>query len=320
LAEIERRVGRPIAEHFDLIAGTSTGGIIAAGLALCEPAEKAVKFYRDRGPRVFQRALASGWRRRLQWFPDRLLKKQGLDWQALFNPKYDEGELVQALEEVFANRKVGDVKRCRLLIPSIDMVQGQTVVFKTPHLPGMVRDRHHRMSEVVRATTAAPTYFQPATIDGKGAYADGGVWANNPAMVAVTEAIRISQQCQRPVDPIFDISSVNCLSIGTGRCPYFANPSIPAGIAWWMSKQLVFTVMMTSQAQGVDFQVRHILGKRYRRINFDVQREWTMDNASVIPELEHLGKLKAQECLSELIDAFFTEHTIAFAPFDDIRP
>lgn len=319
LAELEKRLDGPIASHFDLIAGTSTGGIIAAALAAGEPASKIVDFYKERGPKIFTRPRPGLLKRLFAVVPNLALKKIGMDYHSLRNPKYETHELAAAVKEVFGDRKIGDVRLSRLLMPTVDMIPGQTVVFKTPHLPGMVRDRHYPIAETILATTAAPTYFHPATVAGKGAYADGGVWANNPSMVAVAEAVRIAEVCRRPgVDRPFSLNDVHCLSIGTGTYQYFANPSRGTGIAWWMSGTRIFTVMMASQSQGTHFQMRYILGDRYKRVDFGVpDAAWTLDNASVLDELVHLGERKAVEEYVAVKERFLTGPALPYEPFPE---
>jgi uncharacterized protein len=319
LAELEKRVGSPIAAHFDLVAGTSTGAIIAAALAAGEPAAKVVEFYRDRGPKIFTRPKPNWLKRAFAFVPNLALKGMGLDYHSLRNPKYETDELSKALREVFGGKKVGDVRLTRLLIPTVDMVPVQTAVFKTPHLPNMVRDRNYPITETILATTAAPTYFHPATVAGKGAYADGGVWANNPSMVAVAEAVRIAQVCNRPdVDRPFTLNDVHCLSVGTGTRQYFANPSRGAGVGWWMAGTRIFTVMMASQSQGTHFQMRYILGDRYKRVDFNVpDAAWTLDNASVLKELIHLGERKAQEEYMSVKNQFLTGPAVSYTPFPE---
>jgi patatin-like phospholipase/acyl hydrolase len=319
LAGIEKLIGAPIATHFDLIAGTSTGAIIGAALAAGEPAARIVQFYKDRGPKIFTRPRPGFFKRAVAFLPNLALKQMGLDYHSLRNPKYEHHELTAALTEVFGSKKIGDIKLTRLLIPTVDMVPGQTVVFKTPHLPNLVRDRHYLITEAIRATTAAPTYFHPPMVAGKGAYADGGVWANNPAMVAVCEAVKIAEVCRRPeIDPEFSLGDVHCLSIGTGTYQYFANPSRGSGIAWWMAGTRIFTVMMASQSQGTNFQMQYMLGKRYKRVDFHVpDGSWVIDNAKVLNELVHLGERKAGEELADVRARFFTSTVQPYRAFPE---
>jgi uncharacterized protein len=241
LADIEERLGCRIAEYFDLLAGTSTGAIIAAALALQEPASRIEAFYRERGPKIFTRRASLPLRgvveRAKAVCIERILTPYGLDYDLLRQSKYAGAELKSALDEVFADRKIGDAK-ARLVIPAVDLTRGQTVVFKTPHLPNMFRDRHYRVADVLMATTAAPTYFPHAVIGEGSAFVDGGTWANNPSMVAIAEALKIRDASNRPgVDFPIEQESIFLLSVGTGKATYFAKPpENGAGISWWVSR------------------------------------------------------------------------------------
>lgn len=320
LAEIERRKQCRIADYFDLIAGTSTGGIIAAALAAGEPASRVVEFYRDRGPRIFRRKkFGSTWERWARIVNRPLRRWLGLDLQSLLMPTYDNRELADALTEVFGERTIESLTATRLVMPAVDLIQGKTVVFKTPHLPDLIRDRHYLVREAVLATTAAPTFFQPTSIRGTGAYADGGVWANNPTMVAVTEALKIAEVGRRENDPCHTLHDIHCLSVGTGDGPYAAFPGgSAAGIGWWLTNKRIFTVMMASQAQGVHFQAQYLLGERYHRANYTVPDvSWTLDNTANLDQLIHLGTSHASERLASLIPSFFERMTEPYRPFPD---
>lgn len=319
LADIEERLACRVCDYFDLIAGTSTGGIIAAALASGEPASKIVNFYREHGPRIFTRAKQSkGLMRGVRdWFTDRLLRRHGIDSDWLRSPKYNAGALLESLEGVFGERTIESL-RCRIVIPSMDLTKGQTVVFKTPHRPDLFRDRGYRIVDVISATTAAPTYFPHATFGAGGAYVDGGVWANNPTMVALVEALRIGRECRRPrIDPIFELDSVQILSVGTGEAKcIFQPPERGGGVAWWLAGPLIELVGM-SQAQGVHFQSEYVLDDRYHRVDFDLpDKSWKLDCTDVINQLIHIGHEKAVEQLASIRPTFFRARTIPYVPFD----
>lgn len=191
LACLEERLQCRVSEFFDLIAGTSTGAIIAAAVAMGEPASRIKQFYRERGSVIFRRpwerpapSLWEGLKRSVRrapiWCANRRLRRFGIDYDWLLHPKYDGDELRRSLVEVFGEHTLEAVRRSRLVIPSVDLTRGHTVVFKTPHMPGLVRDRRYRIVDVLLATTAAPTYLPHATIGNGSAYVDGGIWANNP--------------------------------------------------------------------------------------------------------------------------------------------
>src|SRR5262249_20065885 len=144
LAAIERQVQRPLGEFFDLIAGTSTGAIIAALLARGTEARVAAELYLRLAKDVFQRPKTSRGARvinvALRLAGVRVPWLRGLDGQWLLQPKYSADSLRCALEETLGDQTLGDLRR-RLLIPAVDLTRGQTVVFKTPHSPRLFRDR-----------------------------------------------------------------------------------------------------------------------------------------------------------------------------------
>jgi uncharacterized protein len=193
LTEWEKKSGKVIADHFDLIAGTSTGGIIALALGLGLSAEKILEFYQKEGPKIFPNITAQ--------------QKLSLNLRHLWEPKYSAEPLRKALEGVFGEKRIKDSKS-RLLIPAYDVVAGRVYLFKTRHHPRFIFDVDALAVEVARATAAAPTFFEQATVAAhSGAiYVDGGVWSNCPALAAVAEAVSFLQV---PLD------SIDLLRVGT---------------------------------------------------------------------------------------------------------
>lgn len=324
LAEIERQTARPIIDHFDLLAGTSTGAIIAVALAMGESAKSIEAFYRDRGADIFTRPapVEIPWRKRVllriaEWGAAKFGTNGSIqvdrDW--IFQPKYRPDELRAALADVFQNRTLEDAKR-RLVVPSVNLIKGQTVVFKTPHAPDYVRDRKFRAVDVILATTAAPTYFPPAVINTGSAYADGGLWANNPAICAYAEAVFISQMCKREgIDPVFCADDVHMLSVGTGRSPYFLSPAAgKEGALHWGFK--LFDIMGGAQAQGINFQAAYLLGdQRHKRVDFELPDKWPLDAVQHIEKLIHLGNEKAIEELANFKQRFVSIPAADYQPF-----
>jgi uncharacterized protein len=161
LARMEEIHGRCIVDHFDLIAGTSTGGILAIGI--------------DRGPVIFPSTSL-------------VQKSTALLRQLFHGPKYSHDVLRAELAKVLEDRKFGDAS-CRLAIPAYDAVANRIYVFKTAHAPGLTNDIRIDAVDVALATSAAPTYFAAASVAKDGRYVDGGVWANNPSLIALVEAV-----------------------------------------------------------------------------------------------------------------------------------
>lgn len=177
-----------------MIAGTSTGGIIALGLGAGLPAARLRDLYVDRGSEVFP--------------PTRFGRVGGLGRGALnwFRYRYNRAALSRLLQESFGGLLLGQ-SRARLCVPAMEGLHGEVFVYKTPHHPDYHLDGAKPMVAVAHATSAAPTFFQPVR-DGSGyVLVDGGVWANNPTMVALTEAL----SC-------FDVSrdQVRILGLGCG--------------------------------------------------------------------------------------------------------
>jgi hypothetical protein len=226
LARMEEELGHPITDYFDLITGTSTGGLIALALGLGEPAECIKRFYLERGPQIFVRRPPTSmpmWQRACLSIAKRKFPR--LEKDGLHRSKYDAAALADALKSIYGNRTMEDAIRCRLVIPAVDLIYGRTVTFKTPHQPDFIRDRRLSAVDVALATAAAPTFFPHAVIGSGSAFSDGGLWANNPAIVGYVEAMRIREVCRRPDhDPVFDPEDIHMLSIGTGEPRYFAKP------------------------------------------------------------------------------------------------
>lgn len=174
LAGLERAYldGRPIGDFFDLIAGTSTGGIIALGLGKGLPASELQEAYQQFGPAVFpqRKTLAS------------LVNRWGL-----FRPMYDAAVLRLYLLDLYGDSTLGDSKT-RLCIPVSEREYADVFMYKTDHHSDFQMDWKKPMLDVAMQTSAAPKYFKLQQ-DGGYHLADGGLYANDPIMVAVVEAL-----------------------------------------------------------------------------------------------------------------------------------
>jgi patatin-like phospholipase/acyl hydrolase len=238
LAEIERRFlgGQSIANYFDMIAGTSTGGIIALALAQGMTASEALKIYTERGARIFPtRSGLSKWKRLLRW---------------LSKPKHNQTVLKDELLQVFGD-SVLDQAKTRLVIPSFEGLHGEPFIYKTPHHPDYQNDRHKKFAHVALHTTAAPSYF-PAVDDDGYIMIDGGIWANNPVMNAVVDALAC-----------FDIPRENLrvLSIGTGESTFTVDADAQnGGIVQWAFMR-TFNAAARAQSKNALGQAFLLAGK-----------------------------------------------------------
>lgn len=176
LEQFEERFNCRIADYFDLICGTSTGGLIALALSLKIPVSEVSNLYYSRGKQIFKkRSNISS-----------LLK------QLFLSSKYNNKELEKALQEMFGNRTLAD-SHCLLCIPAFSLTDGRPFIFKYDHPEGdLRRDNQTKYVDVALATSAAPTYLPIISIKNYDhrQFTDGGVYANNPTLIGVTEALR----------------------------------------------------------------------------------------------------------------------------------
>ena len=235
LAQIEAGLldGRSVVDHFDMIAGTSTGGILALGLAAGKSAQQLLDLYMVDGKDVFPPAcwLIRKWR----------------NLRGVFSPRYDNEALKAMLRKVLDDRCYADA-RTRLCIPAFEGHHGEVFIFKTPHHPDYRKDGYERMTTIGTATAAAPTFY--AAVDSGGyRYVDGGVWANCPVMIGVVDALAC-----------FDIEpgQIRILSLGCGREPYLVDDKMALGGMWAWRKALF--AAMDLQGQNAIGQARLLVG------------------------------------------------------------
>lgn len=188
LASIEATSGRRIVDHFDLIAGTSTGGIIALGIGLGLPARTILELYVKDGPRIFDQEASP--RRTLLSRLGLRVRKAGRTARHLISSKYDAAQLRASLTSVWGSSLLGD-SQTRLVIPAFDRNRRELHVFKTAHHERFATDWTELAVDVALGTAAAPTYLPAHTLATGVSCVDGGVWANNPVGLAAVEAIGV---------------------------------------------------------------------------------------------------------------------------------
>ena len=272
LATLEKEIGEPITQHFDLIAGTSTGGILAIGLGMGLTPLEMLEFYRERGPVIFPVTRFLG-----KW-------RQGL--RHLVRPKHSQQVLLKELEAAYfpngTKRTLKD-STCRLVIPAYDAISGACHTFTTPHHPLRTGDKDTRASEVALATAAAPTYFSAAKVRNmiaQASYFDGGVWANCPVMAGIVEAV-----CYLDVP----LDRIDILSVGTTDEPFTVKTFKNSGILGW-GRTLISLLMNAQVDTSVEHAKRLIGDPRFLRINaITAPGLYTLDNAKEIEELIALG-------------------------------
>jgi uncharacterized protein len=297
LKYIEENTGNPISGTFNLIAGTSTGGIIALGLTKPDEngqnafsAESMRNLYVQNGKSIFSKR-----------------PKDFLSWMSgkLFGKNYDISSMEKLLDQYFGENVLSD-SLANVLITSYELDKGKPFYFSS-RLAKMTEKENIFLKAIARSTSAAPTYFEPSMVNydknNDLAFVDGGVFANNPSILAYCEAkelwkARIKKQ-QEPVsankkgfNAIVTADDNDLpfymLSIGTG---YTANKIKVSEVKDYRSKDwfepLLTNIFMRSVAESTDFTMQHLLPPyldgtlRYKRLNFEIPDEYSaMDDAS----------------------------------------
>jgi len=289
LASFEETVNRPIGQFFDLIVGTSTGGIIALGLGLGFSATELLSFYEDMGSKVF---------------PGRRLLRLAR-WLGF--PKYSPGPLREALRAQFQERRLGE-SQTRLVIPSLNLETGKIHVYKTAHHERFQKDFKERVVDIALATAAAPSYFPTFWSSTGLPLIDGGLWANNPVGPAVVEAIGVLGW--RPGD--LRVLSLGCttapVDIGIGRRMGMGS------LYWGMKIQELFMAGQSWNSLGTATLLTG--SSNVERISPIVAAgRFSLDNPREIRSLRGLGFAEAREALPRLKSTFFSEPAEAFVPF-----
>jgi uncharacterized protein len=254
LSALEGESGRPIASCFDLLAGTSIGGIVALGLAAEVPAQKIKEAFERNGIAIFSDRPAPN--TRVEILSDLI--------RSFLKPKYQAEALRNTIVEMVGeDTRIGDLKH-RVIIPTVNLTKGGPQVFKTPHHPSFRTDLRLKAVDVALATSAAPTYFPIAEI-GDSLYADGGLYANSPDLLALHEAEHFLGQSRE---------DVHLLSVGTTTAQFSFSHAHGRqfGVFGW-ARQRLSNVIISCQQHSVDYLMRHQLGDRYLRLDASQSKE-----------------------------------------------
>ena len=291
--------GRPIGSYFDLIAGTSSGGIIAIGLAMGLRASELLDLYEQRGPKIFGRGYGS--------VTDFIFSNLRCGRWLLMN-KYGAVPLRSALSDVLGERQIGDAKT-RLLIPAWNPVARSVYIYKTAHHARLRNDYKSLAVDVALATAAAPTYFNHHVTQHGVGLTDGGTWAGNPTALAVVEAIAMLG---------WPRESLHVLSLGCLEETYRIRKW--AGIGTLGFKKII-NLFMDGQSYGAMGIAKLLTGDEHERtaihrINRTVPyNTYKMDDPRFIQDLKNLGFSLARDRQPVLGSVFFSQQAEAFVPF-----
>ncbi|MBE0470895.1 MAG: patatin-like phospholipase family protein [Methyloprofundus sp.] len=301
LEELEQKYCKDdnsVLDHFDMICGTSIGGIIALGLAFGQTPSQLLEHLKSRGAEIFPpRSFLHNFVRRF------------------YAPLYDPAPLRALLEAIFGDATIADLK-VPLIIPAINTTTGSPKAFKTSFLPTFTIDQRFKLVDVALATSAAPTYFPLHKINGA-RYADGGLIANSPALMGVHEAMN----CLR-----VDAKNIHVLSIGTMSSGFSIDQNLSANGGylinftkiksfkifnsvysglWGGGKNLISLTMSANEAMH-NFMCKQIIADRFIEIeakpNEQQVRNIDLDKASIeaLEILESNGTHAASNMMVEL--------------------
>lgn len=286
LTHLEEDLGCSIADHFDLIVGTSTGGIIALGLGIGMSPREILRFYVEQGPVIFANGLFTGMRHA---------------WRA----KYDGAALEKVLKICFRDAFLG-ASRKRLVIPSYNIGEDDVYLFKTPHHERLTRDYKVPVWKVAMATCAAPTYFPLFKKVDHIRLVDGGVWANNPAMIGIVEAVSMFNM---------PLEAISIFSLGTTDEVKGRPKKLDKGGCWQWAREAV-DVVLRGQSAGTHKQALHLLGGQ-RVCRLDPKVPDGLFALDRLKEKELLGKAAHESRhFSPIFKEVFSGHMASeFKPF-----
>ena len=263
-----------IGDYFDMIAGTSTGGILACAYLMPDgidrplySAEEVINFYLEHGDDIFHKSF----------------KQKILSGFGILGAEYSSEGLENNLEKYFGMTELKElIKPC--LVPSLDTEKRKCIFFKQHYAKTDISENFY-VADLLRGTTSAPTYFKPASIQSLSgetySLVDGGLFANNPTLCAYTEVNKIFESKRN-----LTVRDVKILSLGTGHNDtIYKNDMIRKwGLIKWAKPSI--DMMMSSSGKVTHYELTKLFdsfncSNQYLRIDPKIPYEMTaMDNGS----------------------------------------
>ncbi len=313
IAKVEAYTSKPFGSHFDLICGTSIGGILALALATREiSAETLVKLLLETGGDLFPPISYPS----MPNFIDRsIFRRTGFTLKrGIKSSKHSNWVLKNALVGLFGKRKIKDLKT-RVLIPSANWSKGGPQFFKTPHHPErFVLDKDRMLVDVAMATSAAPIYLPNYKFENQ-IYVDGGIVGNAPGYFGVHEA-------EHSIPGVQDLEH-RLLSIGALSSKVTADQDVQLdkGILQW--KEGLFDFMMACQEQTANFMLQQKMKDRYYMIDVtpgpDQDRNVALDRAddAATETLQALAGISFQREISQTNLRQYLDHQAPDLDFNE---
>lgn len=293
MAGLERHIppGTRLTDYFDLLAGTSTGGIVTLGIGIGRSAQDILDLYMIRGGEIFPPS---------QWPKLRLIL------QGFRGPVFDRDKLDGILESEFGSIGFWETKT-RMCVPAVEGVHGEVHIYKTPHHPDYRMDWRRSIFDVARATSAAPIYLEAVEQSGY-ALVDGGLFASDPIMVALVDALTC-----------FDVprERVRILSLGCLKDTWCLRDVQRLGRGWLAWLRQAYEITGSLQSQNSQGQAGLVIGPEnilridapqlVPRIDLD---DWKRARA----ELPPLAETLLERFGPKVSEMFFQEPVEAYEP------
>lgn len=291
LAEVTNKDDYWIGKHFDLICGTSVGGLLALGLASGKTARELLTVMEKALPSIFPKISD--------------LKKFLLRF---YRPIFNVQPLETLLDDLFKEQKIGDISQTRVLIPTINYTKGGVQVFKTPHHPNFASDYKVKIKDVALATSAAPTYFKIHEFSDNW-YVDGGLAANSPGVMGIHEALGFLE---------IDREQLRVLIVGTMGEHYTANQKKSRNRGyhgWGYGERLIGLTMAANEGLHNDIATHMVDRGRLLKLDTPPSDEQTsnlkLDKATpaAMSTLRGAARNKVQEMITRDELTVFFKHT-----------
>ena len=296
LKEIERRTGKRITDTFDMVAGTSTGALIACGITVSDDGknpkynlEAIEKIYTERGKDIFPKK---------NWFSGVV---SGIS--SLKNPKFMPDGLQKVLEELLGEKRIADCMK-PIFVTTFDLYNNEALLFKSRQALREA-NRNARLIDICRATSAAPTYLPAYNFmynEKKRVCVDGGIYMNNPAVGALVEVTKYHKETPYNFQEL-SLNDISVLSIGTGHySSEIARKKVEGfGLLDWATN--ITDVMMQAVNQTTTYQTEEFVSDgNFLRINLDIDDPKYSDMADSADETrEYLIRMVNSQIISNSV-------------------
>lgn len=290
LKRIQEDEGIVFSEYFDLIAGTSTGAILAGALATNKDIDKVIQLYREYGDNIFSSNVCPI--KKYCGFSIPFIPCLNV---GIFSSKYGQKVLKTQLDDIFGTATMSNTQT-NLMLFSTDISNGTPHVFKSPYSSDFTRDPNVKLADAILASTAAPIYFNPVRV-GKYLLSDGGLWCNNPSICSVAEAKNYFDKNQQ---------DVRLLSIGTieaknvmplKRDNHFIHRHF-WGLLSWRTK--LIDMILNLQSVASENTTEFLDLDNYLRINTEASGKIPMDDTTMIDDYISMADKEYSKKSSEI--------------------